>query len=154
MREGSRSSAAESRSAAQRIAAADLDGARAALDGVARRTPALASEDLSERAGTPVVLKAECLQVTGSFKLRGVLAKVAALGDAAAAGPVTPSAANHARAVAHAARVRGLECEVFMPRDAAVSKVAAIERLGARVHLEGGSVEEALDLAVRRAAES
>jgi threonine dehydratase len=147
MSERPRSPAAESQSAAQLIAAADLDGARAALDGVARRTPALASEDLSERAGTPVVLKAECLQVTGSFKLRGVLAKVAALGDAAAAGLVTASAGNHARAVAHAARVRGLECEVFMPRDAAVSKVAAIERLGANVNLGGVDVEDALALA-------
>ncbi len=68
---------------------------------------------------------------------------MAALGDRAAGGLVTASAGNHARAVAQAARIRGLACEVYMPRDAAVSKVAAVERLGARVHLDGGSVEEA-----------
>ncbi len=133
--------------AARLIADADLANARTAIAGVVRRTPTLASEELGVRAATPVALKAECLQVTGSFKLRGVLAKVAALGDRAAAGLVTASAGNHARAVAHAARLRGLRCEVFMPRDAAVSKVAAIERLGAGVNLGGASVEDALALA-------
>ena len=94
------------------------------------RTPTIACEDLAELAGTPVALKAECLQVTGSFKLRGGLHKVAALGERAGAGLVAASAGNHARAVAQAARVGGVGCEVFMPRDAAVSKVAAVERLG------------------------
>jgi threonine dehydratase len=133
------------------IAGADLEGAARAIAGVARRTPSLACEELSELAGTKVLLKAECLQATGSFKLRGALAKVAALGDRAAAGLVTASAGNHARAVAYAARAKGLGCEVFMPEDAAVSKVAAVERLGAHVHLEGGSVEESVALAVASA---
>jgi len=132
---------------AQLIADADIAAARVAIATIARRTPTFACEELSTRAGTRVALKAECLQVTGSFKLRGVLAKVAALGARADGGLVTASAGNHARAVAHAARVRGLRCEVFMPRDAAVSKVAAIERLGAKVNLGGASVEDALVLA-------
>ncbi|HWJ50051.1 MAG TPA: pyridoxal-phosphate dependent enzyme, partial [Solirubrobacteraceae bacterium] len=133
------------------IAGADLEGAARAIAGVARRTPTLACEELSELAGTKVLLKAECLQATGSFKLRGALAKVASLGDRAAAGLVTASAGNHARAVAYAARAKGLGCEVFMPEDAAVSKVAAVERLGAHVHLEGGSVEESVALALASA---
>jgi threonine dehydratase len=140
--------------AAELIARADLDGARAAIAGVAHRTPTLACEELSALADTPVFLKAECLQRTGSFKLRGALAKVAALGEGAAAGLVTASAGNHARALAQAARVRGVSCMVFMPRDAAVSKVAAVERLGAQVHLEGGSVEEAVALAGASAEQS
>ena len=65
------------------------------------------------------MLKAENLQRTGSFKLRGALAKIAALGDAARAGVVTGSAGNHAQAVAYAARTRGVPCEVFMPDDRA-----------------------------------
>ncbi len=129
----------------------DPEHARAAIAGVAVRTPTFLSEELSEAAGATVALKAECLQRTGSFKLRGALNKVAALGEDAAGGLVTASAGNHARAVAQAARVRGIACEVFMPRDAAVSKVAAVERLGARVHLAGGSVEEAVELALERA---
>ncbi|HLL92413.1 MAG TPA: pyridoxal-phosphate dependent enzyme [Solirubrobacteraceae bacterium] len=133
--------------AAQLIASVDLPGARRAIADVAIRTPTIPSDELSELAGTRVVLKAECLQRSGSFKLRGALSKVAALGQAAAGGLVTASAGNHARALAQAARVRDLACDVYMPRDAAVSKVAAIERLGARVQLEGDSVEEALALA-------
>ena len=79
------------------------------------------------------------------------MSKVAALGERASAGLVTASAGNHARAVAQAARVRGVACEVFMPRDASVSEVAAVQRLGASVELDGESVDEALGLARTRA---
>jgi threonine dehydratase len=130
----------------------NLQAAREAIAAVAVRTPTIACEDLAEPAGGPVLLKAESLQGTGSFKLRGALAKVAALGERASGGLVAASAGNHARAVAQAARLAGVGCEVFMPRDAAVSKVAAVERLGARVRLGGGSVEEALELAAAGAA--
>ena len=132
----------------------DPQAAQSAIAGVAVRTPTLINDELSEELGAPVALKAECLQRTGSFKLRGALSKLAALGEHAAGGLVTASAGNHARAVAQAARVRGVACEVFMPRDASVSKVAAVERLGASVHLGGGSVEEAVELALERARES
>ncbi len=140
------------RGAAELIASADLDGARRAILGAAVRTPTLACADLDGTAGTAVALKAECLQGTGSFKLRGALSKVAVLRAHAAAGLVTASAGNHGRAVAAAARLRGVGCEVFMPRDASVSKVAAVEALGASVQLDGASVDEALALAHERAA--
>ena len=146
--------AASEQTAADAIAHADLERARDAIAGVAVRTPTIACEDLAQLSGTEVALKAECLQGTGSFKLRGALSKVAALGDGASAGLITASAGNHARAVAQAARVRGVGCEVFMPGDAAVSKVAAVERLGAQVRLGGASVEEVLDLAAARAEQS
>jgi threonine dehydratase len=136
--------------AADLIARVDPQAARRAIAGVAVRTPTLACQDLSERAGMPVALKAECLQGTGSFKLRGALNKLAALGDRAGAGLVTASAGNHGRAVAQAARVSGVACEVFMPRDAAVSKVAAVEALGAQVQLRAESVDEALELGIER----
>jgi threonine dehydratase len=132
------------------IAGAELERATRAIADVAVRTPTIQCLDLARAAGTAVALKAECLQETGSFKLRGALHKLAALGARADAGLVTASAGNHGRAVAQAARVRGVPCEVFMPADAAVSKVAAVERLGAAVQLGGGSVEEALALAVER----
>jgi threonine dehydratase len=133
------------------IARADLQAARLAVGGTVVRTPVLASPVLDDRAGSPVLLKAECLQGTGSFKLRGALSKVAALGDRALAGLLTASAGNHARAVAQAARIRGVGCEVFMPRDATVSKLLAVEALGAQVQLQGASVDEALELAAERA---
>jgi threonine dehydratase len=135
------------------IAATDLQLAAAAVAPIAVRTPTLASPDLSELLGGHVVLKAECLQATGSFKLRGVLSRIAALGPAAEGGLLTASAGNHARALAHAARLRGVDCEVFMPRDAPVSKVLAVEALGARVRLEGASVDDSLELALARARE-
>jgi threonine dehydratase len=133
--------------ASELMAAADLEAARRAIVGVAVRTPTISCPDLRDANGRAVALKAECLQATGSFKLRGALHKLAALGTRADAGLVTASAGNHGRAVAHAARVRGIGCEVFMPRDAAVSKVAAVQALGASVQLGGSSVEEALRLA-------
>ncbi len=139
---------------AELSARVDLDAAQRAIARGAVQTPAIASADLSELAGGPVVLKAESLQVSGSFKLRGALSKLAALGAGANGGLIAASAGNHARAVAQAARIAGVGCEVFMPRDAPVSKVAAVERLGASVRLSGGSVEEAVELAAARAAET
>jgi threonine dehydratase len=114
----------------------------------------LSSRTLSERAGGTVVLKAENLQRTGSFKLRGALAKIASLGDGCARGVVTGSAGNHAQAVAYAARARGVPCEVFMPDGAPSAKVDAAGALGASVHLEGASVDEALEAARSRGQES
>ncbi len=132
----------------------DFDGALKAIAGGAVSTPTIASADLSEAAGGTALLKAESLQVSGSFKLRGALTKLAALGKQARGGLIAASAGNHARAVAQAARIAGVGCEVYMPRDAAVSKVAAVERLGARVVLSGRSVEESLELAKARAGET
>jgi threonine dehydratase len=119
--------------------------------GIIRETPVLSSGTLSERAGAIVALKAENLQRTGSFKLRGALAKIAALGDACAAGLVTGSAGNHAQAVAYAARARGLRCEVFMPEGASIAKVEAASALGATVLLRGATVDESLAAARSRA---
>ncbi len=119
-------------------------------EGVIRETPVLSSRTISERAGGTVALKAENLQRTGSFKLRGALAKIAALGDGCTAGVVTASAGNHGQAVAYAARVRGVPCEVFMPENASIPKVEAATARGATVHLVGESVHESL-AAARRA---
>ena len=100
-------------------------GGRAASS---RETPVLSSRTLSERAGGTVVLKAENLQRTGSFKLRGALAKLAALGDGCAAAWSPAAPATTRQAVAYAARARGVPCEVFMPRGAPIAKVEAAQR--------------------------
>ena len=122
------------------------------IAGIVRETPVLSSRTLSERAGGTVALKAENLQRTGSFKLRGALAKLAALGADAAAGVVAGSAGNHAQAVAYAARVRNVPCEVFMPETAPIAKVEAATGLGANVQMVGATVDEALEAAYERAA--
>src|SRR4051794_5677460 len=97
------------------IAAADLPAARRAVAELALRTPVVPCAELSELAGGPVLLKAECLQVTGSFKIRGALNRVASLGDAASAGVVTASARNHPRAPAPAPRAQGPGWGGFIP---------------------------------------
>jgi threonine dehydratase len=148
-----RSETSQAYPAQRLIAKLDLRAARAATAASVVRTPTVVIDELAGAAGEDVAVKAECLQRTGSFKLRGALAKLAALGDRAAPGLVTGSAGNHGCAVAQAALIKGLGCHVFMPRDAPVNKVAAVEELGAKVSLAGASVEEALELASARAAE-
>jgi threonine dehydratase len=131
----------------------DIRRAAQAGEGVIRETPVLSSLTLSERAGARIVLKAESLQRTGSFKLRGALAKIAALGDRCTAGVVTASAGNHGQALAYAARAREVPCEVFMPEGASITKVEAVTALGAAVHMVGVTVDESLAAARERAAQ-
>jgi threonine dehydratase len=130
----------------------DVRAVREAVGTVARRTPILSTRTFSERAGGTVVLKAENLQRTGSFKVRGVAAKLAALGDEGCArGVVAASAGNHAQALAAAAAIRGVACEVFVPDDAPMAKVEAARGQGATVHIGGASVHECLVAAQQRA---
>jgi len=136
------------------ISARDVQAARAAVETVARRTPILTTRTFSERAGGTVVLKAENLQRTGSFKVRGVAAKLAALGEAGCAnGVVAASAGNHAQALAAAAAARGVPCEVYVPADAPMAKVEAARGQGAIVHVGGAGVDACLVAAHARAEE-
>ena len=132
----------------------DVERARAAVSDIVRRTPVLSSRTISELCGATIALKAENLQRTGSFKLRGALAKLAALGDGCAAGVVTGSAGNHGQALAYAARVRGVHCEVFMPASAPIAKLEAASALGADVRLAGEHVIDALAAAEERGREA
>jgi threonine dehydratase len=107
-------------------------------------TPLYSSETLSRRAGMPVFLKAENLQRTGSFKIRGAVNRIAALTDEQReAGVVTASAGNHGQAVALAAREAGVAATVFMPQDAPMAKVDATRSYCAEVVLVGEGFEEA-----------
>ena len=135
------------------IERADIDRARAAGEGHVRHTPVLTSRTLGDRCGGEIVLKAENLQRTGSFKLRGALAKIAALGEGCQAGVVAGSAGNHAQSVAYAARARGVPCEVFMPSDASIAKTDSAAGLGATVHVVDGSVDDCVAKAQERAHE-
>jgi threonine dehydratase len=132
------------------VSADDVAAARPAVDSIARRTPVLSSRTISERAGGVVALKAENLQRTGSFKIRGVAAKLDALGDGCTAGVVAASAGNHAQSLAAAARARGVVCEVFVPSDAPMSKVEAARGQGAIVNIGGDSVDACLEMAQER----
>lgn len=112
----------------------DVTAAAARIADRAVRTPLVIAEALSERTGSTVLIKAEHRQRTGSFKLRGALNTVFALGpEEAASGVVTASSGNHGIGTATAARARGIACTVYLPRDASPAKVAAISRLGATI---------------------
>jgi threonine dehydratase len=130
---------------AQAPTLADLEAARARITGIARVTPVYASETFSRLAGRPVQLKAENLQRTGAFKIRGAVNTIASLTPAErAAGVVAASAGNHGQAVAWAAREAGISATIFMPQDSPMAKVDATRNYGARVELVGTGFDESV----------
>ncbi|WP_185804428.1 threonine ammonia-lyase [Pontivivens nitratireducens] len=113
------------------------------LDGVARRTPLLSSPFLDEIAGRRVLVKAECLQHTGSFKLRGAWFAISQLPEAdRARGVIAFSSGNHAQGVAYAARAAGIPAVIIMPQDAPALKIANTRALGAEVVLYDRATED------------
>ena len=133
---------------------AEIREARERLHGIARETPVFVSETFSRMVGRDVQLKAEALQRTGAFKIRGAYNKVATLGEAEReAGVVAASAGNHGQAVAWAAREAEIKATVYMPLDAPMAKVEATVNYGANVELTGEGFDEALATAIERAEE-
>jgi threonine dehydratase len=124
---------------------ADIREARERIAGVARVTPVFGSETFSRMVGRDVQLKAEALQRTGAFKIRGAFNRISTLSEAErAAGVVAASAGNHGQAVAWAAREAEIAATVFMPQDAPMAKVEATVNYGAKVELTGEGFDEAL----------
>jgi len=124
---------------------ADVEAARERLTGVARETPLYPTETFSRLSGRQVFLKAENLQRTGSFKIRGAYNTIATLGDAERrAGVVAASAGNHGQAVAWAAREAGIPATIFMPQDAPMAKVEATRAYGGETELVGEGFDDAV----------
>ncbi|MBN6752763.1 threonine ammonia-lyase [Kocuria palustris] len=133
----------------------DIERAARLLDGVIERTPVAHSRALSRELGSEVWLKAENLQRAGSFKARGAYVRMAGLSDQEKArGVIAASAGNHAQGVALAASQLGIRARIYMPRVAALPKIAATQDHGAEVVLFGSTVDEALSEAKRVAEES
>ena len=133
---------------------ADLEAARERVAGVARSTPVYGSETIGRLAGRPITLKAENLQRTGSFKIRGAVNKLATLEPAEREkGVVAASAGNHGQAVAWAAREAGVAATIFVPEDAPMAKVDATRGYGATVVMTGSGYDEAYEASQRQAAE-
>ena len=126
----------------------DLDRIREAAErigDVALDTPLLHSRFLSDLTGADVWLKAENLQRTGSFKVRGATNRVQLLtSEERARGVIAASAGNHAQGVALAAQALGVPCTICMAIDASLTKVESTRGYGARIELEGGAFDEAL----------
>ncbi|MGH2715267.1 MAG: pyridoxal-phosphate dependent enzyme, partial [Thermoleophilaceae bacterium] len=104
----------------------DVEDAARLIAGKVRQTPLLSAGELSRRVGARVLLKAENLQLTGSFKARGATNVIRRLPEEALrAGVVAASAGNHAQAVSCAARDAGARAVLVMPEEAPLAKVAA-----------------------------
>jgi len=141
---------------AEAITIADILAAQARLEGIARVTPMLESPFLNRLAGRRVLLKAECLQRTGSFKFRGGWSAISALTeDQRRRGVIAFSSGNHAQGVAHAAELHGCPAVIIMPEDAPALKLANTRAHGAEVityDRAGGESREVLgeDIAAER----
>ena len=124
---------------------ADIEGAREILEGVINPTPIIFDERLSEELHARVHLKAECLQRSGSFKIRGAYNTISRLSDdEKKRGVVTGSAGNHAQAVALAARLHGIKATIVLPEFAPLTKVMATRSHGAEAILKGSTFDEAV----------
>src|SRR4051794_40943517 len=125
------------------VTLAHIETARRTIAGHVLRTPMLPAPNLSALTGAEVFVKYENLQVTNSFKERGARVKLASLSDDdRRRGVIAMSAGNHAQAVAyHAARL-GIPATIVMPVTTPFVKIAATERHGAEVVLDGESIAE------------
>lgn len=124
---------------------AEIQTARDLVSHVAEITPMETSRYLAEVLGSPVHLKCENLQRTGSYKIRGAYNRLAQLSpEEKARGVVAASAGNHAQGVAFAARELGIKATIFMPVGVALPKLQATRNYGADVILRGHTVEEPL----------
>lgn len=122
----------------------DILEAKSRTSGVIRRTPVDFSTTFSGITGQHVFFKCENLQITGSFKIRGALNKMASLTEQQrAAGVIAASAGNHAQGVALAALKAGVESTIVMPEGVPIAKLMATREYGAKVVLSGQSYDEA-----------
>ena len=140
--------------APEAVSLQDVEAAAERIAGKVRRTPMLPAGELGRRVGARVWLKAENLQLTGSFKARGATNTMAQLSEEALeCGVVAASAGNHAQAVSCAAREAGARAVLVMPAGAPLAKVAAVRQYGGEVRLVEGGFDEAGTEAKRLAEE-
>lgn len=122
----------------------DIRRARERIGSMARRTPLERSRWLSYQHGRDVFLKLECFQLTGSFKIRGAMAKLSALTSVERSrGLLTVSAGNHGLAVAHCSEVLGLDATIVVPESASRAKVEAIRRYPVKLIERGAGYDDA-----------
>lgn len=111
----------------------DVFAAASRLDGIVKRTPVVSAEGIDEIAGRQVLMKCENLQHIGAFKFRGATNAVIMLGDAAEKGVCTHSSGNHAQALSMAAKNRGVDAYIVMPKTAPRVKVLGVKDQGAEL---------------------
>ncbi|MBM2826899.1 MAG: L-threonine ammonia-lyase [Dehalococcoidia bacterium] len=135
-------------SIASMITIDDILKAHSAIQDLVHRTPVLSSESIGRMARCRLFLKAENLQRTGSFKVRGAFNKMSNLSpEARSKGVVAASAGNHAQGVALAASRLGVRATIVMPEMASLAKVEATKGYGAKVILHGDNFDQAVSKA-------
>ncbi len=123
----------------------DIQDARRVLQGIVIATTTLADDRLSREIGANVHLKAECLQRSGSFKIRGAYNRISRLSpEEKTLGVITASAGNHAQGVALAANLNGIKSTIVLPTTAPLTKITATKNFGAQVVLHGSTFDEAV----------
>lgn len=123
----------------------DIQDARRLLDGIINKTPVVADSRLSKETGANVFLKAESMQKSGSFKIRGAYNTISRLSDEEKSrGVIAASAGNHAQGVAYAAQLLGVHSTIVLPVHAPLTKVMATKDLGAHVVMHGSTFDEAV----------
>jgi threonine dehydratase len=133
---------------------AEIVAAAARIKGTAVRTPLLRCDALDAATGGRLFIKPECLQITGSFKFRGAMNRLAALSASErSAGVVAFSSGNHAQGVARAARLLGVPAAIVMPADAPALKVERTRADGAEIILYDRLHEDRAAISARLAAE-
>ncbi len=127
---------------------ADVEAAAGRIAPFVRETPVLTHPALDQAAGAEILIKAESLQVTGSFKMRGAANRLCKIPQAErSAGVVAFSSGNHAQGVARAARLLGMPALIVMPSDAPAVKIAGVRADGAEIHLYDRHRESREDIA-------
>jgi threonine dehydratase len=128
------------------VSLTDIRDAATRLASIINPTPMVADERLSSEIGSRSFLKAECLQRSGSFKVRGAFNRISQLTESEKnRGVIAASAGNHAQGVAMAAKLNGINCVIVLPEFAPLTKVMATRALGAEVILYGSSFDEAVE---------
>lgn len=140
------------------IGIGDVEDAATRLSGVAVKTPLLENTELNRISGGTVLIKPECFQVTGSFKIRGAYNVMSRLTrEQLGHGVVAFSSGNHAQGVAAAARILGARATIVMPADAPRTKLENTRKLGAEVitydRYTGNREAIAQEIAAERGAE-
>ena len=130
----------------QNMSRLDFESASYNMKDVLKPTPLIHSEIFSEQYKNEIYLKPECLQKTGSFKIRGAYNKIRKLSDKEKSkGVICSSAGNHAQGVAYSAQKLGIKATIVMPQTSPLIKVNATKNYGAQVVLSGQVYDEAYE---------
>jgi threonine dehydratase len=132
----------------------DINDAKEILKGIITPTPLLPDAKLSREIGANAFLKAECLQKSGSFKIRGAYNKISRFSDEEKhRGVIAASAGNHAQGVALAASLHNIKSTIVLPEFAPLTKITATKGFGAEIIMHGATFDEAMAYSIQLANE-